>query len=86
MTNNQCAAGNKRFQELDPARFKPTKLSAEVNGKRVAICPFCDQATAVKKDGFFVSHLSSQQGAGKNRGQTAGNPSGEPARERRRGV
>ena len=57
-----CAAGEKRFQELDPHGFKPTKLSRSSNGKQVAICHKCDQTTTVKKNGFFVRHKSSQQG------------------------
>ena len=57
-----CAAGEKRFQELDPEGFKPIKLSRSINGKQVAICHKCDQTTTVKKNGFFVKHKASVKG------------------------
>lgn len=72
-----CAAGEAKFQQLDPAQFKPPSYMVIDS---TADCPKCEQRTKVKKDGFFVRHKSSKagyRGAGDFR-------AGEPPRERGR--
>lgn len=81
--DNRCAAGEKRFQELDPAQFKP-RDDAGVNVSQSATwkrCHLCNQMTLVKLNGFFVTHNESQ--AADYPSQTHGR-SGNPARVRRR--
>ncbi len=77
-----CAAGIKRFQELDPTQFRPL-MPEQLEGyppATRAFCRKCEQWTGVKKDGFFVKHKSSK--AGYKSG--ADNRPGEPQRERGR--
>jgi hypothetical protein len=59
-----CAAGEKRFQELDPTfRAMPPVPNGKKGRKdRTAICLKCDQRTRVKLTGFFVRHKSSVKG------------------------
>lgn len=54
-----CAAGEKRFQELDPEGFKPR---GERNQFGEAYCHKCEQYTKVKNDGFFRRHKASIKG------------------------
>ena len=83
----RCAAGEPRMQQLDPAAFRPLPSAATdllPGGRMRKMCHWCDQLTAVKRDGFFVSHSSSQQGSGVDRGQSHGKQ-GEPPRVQGRG-
>ena len=50
-----CVSGEKRMQELDP-KMKPSFIQ---NGR--AMCVWCEQMNALKKDGFFKRHKASQQ-------------------------
>ena len=79
--NHWCAAGQKRFQQLDPDQFRP---KGEKNTLGDAWCGLCQQYTKLKEDGMFIRHKSSQQGPGVDRGQSHGKR-GEPPRVRRRG-
>ena len=64
-----CAAGNPRFQQLDPAQFAPrgpvVRTEKSMGGRTVdwKVCHLCSQQTMVKLDGFFVSHSASVKGA-----------------------
>ncbi len=81
--DNQCVAGMKRFQELDPNQFKPLPSAAmQVTGDATwKQCQFCHQMTLVKLDGFFVQHNESIKGHVPSSMATA---SGKPARVRGR--
>ena len=67
MTDHACAAGNPRFQQLDPAQFAPRGPVVRT-GKAVGrmaewkVCHLCDQETVVKLDGFFMLHAASIKG------------------------
>ena len=83
--NNQCATGEKRFQQLDPEQFRPRGpvvrtgkyLKRETEWKT---CHLCEQPNPIKPDGFFYAHTSSAAGHISSNMTTA---SGKPARERR---
>ncbi len=86
MAYDPCHAGVAHLQQLAPALFKPKGevVRTENYLNRMTewkVCPYCEQETPVKKNGFFYHHSASIKGH--VTGETA-KLSGKPARTRGR--